>query len=78
VFLAEHADAHIKSKIPAAGIERLLRTHMRKIKEDCPQYRWPETALRDIAWQKIREEVAAELNLPTFEEFQHERAHRLF
>jgi hypothetical protein len=77
-FLAEQADAHIRSKIPAVTVERLLRVHMKKIKEDCPQYRWPEPALRDFAWRKIREEVAAELNLPSFEEFLQERSGLLF
>ena len=77
-FLAEQADLHIKIKIPADGLERLLRAHMKKIKEDCPQYRWADAALRDFAWQRIREEVAAELNLPSFEEFQQERAGMLF
>ena len=77
-FLAEQADLHIKTKIPADGLERLLRAHMRKIKEDCPQYRWADAALRDFAWQRIREEVAAELSLPSFEEFQQERAGMLF
>jgi hypothetical protein len=78
VFIAEQADAHIRAKIPAAAVERLLQGQMKKIKEDCPQYRWPEPALRDFAWRKIREGVAAELNLPTFEEFLQDRAGRLF
>jgi hypothetical protein len=77
-YVSEQADAHIKSRIQPANVERLLRMQMKKIKEDCPQYRWPEPALRDFAWRKIREEVAAELNLPTFEEFLEERAGMLF
>jgi hypothetical protein len=77
-YVAEMADAHIKTKIPAAAVDRLLRMHMKKIREDCPQYRWPEPTLRDFAWRKIRAEVAAELNLPTFEEFLEERAGSLF
>jgi len=78
VFVAEQADAHIRAKIPAAAVERLLQAQMKKIKEDCPQYRWPEPALRDFAWRKIREEVAAELDLPSFDEFLQDRAGRLF
>jgi hypothetical protein len=77
-YVAEMADAHIKSKISAAAIERLLRAHMKKIREECPQYRWPEPALRDFAWRKIRAEVALELNLPSFDEFLQERATSLF
>ena len=77
-FITEQTNAHIRGRIPAASVERLFRAHMRKIKEESPQYRWPEQALRDLAWRKIREELAAELNLPTFEEFLQERANSLF
>jgi hypothetical protein len=77
-FLTGQTDAHIKERIAAGTIERLLRTHMKKIKDECPQYRWPEPALREFAWRKLRQEIADELNLPTFEEFVEQRAHLLF
>src|SRR5215469_7568542 len=38
------------------------------------QYRWREPALREFAWRKIRQEIAAELNLPTLEEFMQQKA----
>jgi hypothetical protein len=77
-FLTGQTDAHIKERIAAGTIERLLRAHMKKIKDECPQYRWPEPALREFAWRKLRQEIADELNLPTFEEFVEQRAHLLF
>jgi hypothetical protein len=77
-YISEQADVHIGANIPASKVENLVRMHMKRIKEDCPQYRWPESALRDFAWRKIREEVATELNLPTFEEFLEQQAGKLF
>jgi len=77
-FLAEQTELHIRAKIPAAAFERLLRAHMKKIREDYPQYRWPETALREFASKKIREELAAEMNLPTLEEYLEQQHGLLF
>ena len=76
-FLAEEADSHIKT-MPPAALDRRLREHMKNIQRDIPQYRWPEVALREFAWRKLREEVAVELELPTFEEFLRTRDRRLF
>ncbi len=76
-FLTEQADAHLKT-LPAAAIERRIREYMKAIQRDIPQYRWPEPALRDFAWRKLRQEVAIELDLPTFEEFLPDAANRLF
>ena len=45
--------------------------------EDLVQ-RVPEVALRDFACRKLREEVAGELELPTFEEFLISGDNRLF
>jgi hypothetical protein len=77
-FVTEHTDAHIRSHISAESVDRQIRAHMKRVREDCPQYRWPESALRDIAWRNLRKEVAAEINLPTLEEFVEQRAHLLF
>jgi len=77
VFVAEEADSQIKH-MPPAAVERRLREHMKAIQQDIPQYRWPEPALRAFAWRKFREEIATELELPTFEEFQQSRTKRLF
>jgi hypothetical protein len=51
---------------------------MARIQEGAPQYRWPEPTLRGFALRKLREEVAAELDLPGFEEFTHRKAETLF
>jgi hypothetical protein len=77
-FIAHETDAHMKSKIPAAVLDRLVRAQMKKIRDDSPQYRWPEPALREFAWRNIRQEVAAELNLPTLEEFIQQKSEMLF
>jgi len=45
---------------------------------DSSQYRWPEPALRECAWRKIRQKIADELNLPTSEEFMQQKAGSLF
>jgi hypothetical protein len=76
-FIAEEADSHIKN-MPPVAVERRLREHMKTIQRDIPQYRWPEVALRDFACRKLREEVAGELELPTFEEFLISGDNRLF
>jgi hypothetical protein len=67
-FIAEETDCHIKN-MPPAAVDKRLREHMKTIQQDIPQYRWPEPALRDFARRKLREEVASELELPSFEEF---------
>ena len=77
-FVVEQTDAHIKGKIPAAALDRQVRGHMKKIKDDYPQYRWPEPTLREVAWRNLRREIAAELNLPTLEEFVEQKAESLF
>ena len=77
-FLAETTGEHIQNKIPAEAVDRRIRSYMKKIREDSPQYRWPETVLRDFAWRKLREEIAVELSLPTFEEYAEQRSGLLF
>jgi hypothetical protein len=77
-FLIEQTDAHIKDRIPPAALDRQLRTHMKKLKDECPQYRWPEPTLRDVAWRNLRKEIAEELNLPTLDEFASRKAESLF
>ena len=67
-FLSAEAGAHIESQ-PQPAIERRLRDHMARIQQGAPQYRWPEPTLRGFALRKLREEVAIELGLPTFEQF---------
>jgi hypothetical protein len=62
-------ERHIREKVPAAAVERRLREHMKRIQQDAPQYRWQEPTLREFAWRKLRDEVAQELELPGFEEF---------
>ena len=64
--------------MPPDAVERRLREHRKTIQQDIPQYRWPEVALREFAWRKLREEVADELELPTYEEFLQSRAGQLF
>ena len=59
-------------------IERRIRDHMGRIQAGAPQYRWPEPTLRGFALRKLREEVAAELDLPSFEEFTQRKAETLF
>jgi hypothetical protein len=77
-FLTEQTDAHIRSRITPAALDRLVRAQMKKIKDEYPQYRWPEQTLRDFASKKLRDEIAAELNLPSFKEFREQRAGFLF
>ena len=61
-----------------SAYEQLVRTRMKKLREEYPQYRWPEAPLRDFAMRKIREELVGELNLPTFEEYRAQPSERLF
>ena len=68
-FLDQETDAHLKSKMTPQAVEQRLRVHMARIQQGAPQYRWPEPTLRTFALRKLREEVAAELDLPSFEEF---------
>ncbi len=77
VFVAAETNRHIESRMPKEAVERRLRDHMRAIQHDAPQYRWPQDTLREFAWRRLREEVAAELELPGFEEFMQEEP-RLF
>lgn len=76
-FLTAETDRHIDGKMAKEAVERRLREHMRDIQHDAPQYRWPQDTLREFAWRRLREEVAAELELPSFEEFIQEEP-RLF
>ena len=77
-WVAAEADLHIRENVPAPAAERRLREHMKRIQQDAPQYRWPEATLREFAWRKLREEVAAELELPRFDEFNERRQSVLF
>ena len=77
-FLTAETNAHMKSKMAQPAIEQRVRDHMMRIQEGAPQYRWPEPTLRGFALRKLREEVAAELDLPSFEEFTRQTAETLF
>ena len=68
-FLTTETDAHMKNKMEKAAVDQRVRDHMTRIQEGAPQYRWPEPTLRGFALRKLREEVAAELDLPSLEEF---------
>ena len=76
-FVIEQTDAHLKN-IPPATTDRLLRGHMKRIKDESPQYQWPEPTLRDFALRRLRAEIAGELNLPDFEEYVRQCSQRLF
>ena len=77
-FLVAETDAHMKDKMAQPALERRVRDHMQRIQEGAPQYRWPEPTLRGFALRKLREEVAAELDLPSFEEFTRQTTGKLF
>jgi hypothetical protein len=68
-FLDEQTEQHISKNVAPAVYAKLLRTRMKKLREEYPQYRWPEAALKEFAERKIREELAAEINLPSFDEY---------
>jgi len=76
-FLVDQTDAQLKNLSPAST-ERLLNAHKKRIKEESPQYQWSEATLRDFAVRRLRSEIAAELNLPSFEEYTQQPADRLF
>jgi hypothetical protein len=77
-FLIAETDAHMKNKMAQSAIDHRVLDHMTRIQQGAPQYRWPEPTLRRFAMRKLREEVAAELDLPSFEEFTHRKAETLF
>jgi len=77
-FLIAETDAHMKAKMAQPAIEQRVRDHMMRIQEGAPQYRWPEPTLRGFALRKLREDVAAELDLPSFEEFTRQTVETLF
>ena len=66
-FLVAQTDTHLKN-MSAAMTDRLVRGHIKRIKEEYSQYHWSETTLRDFAWLRLRHEIASELNLPRFEQ----------
>jgi hypothetical protein len=76
-FLIEQTGEHLKNLSPVA-IDRLMSAHMKRIKDECPQYHWSEPTLRDFALRRLRYEIAAELNLPSFEEYADQASRRLF
>jgi hypothetical protein len=77
-FLEEQTALHVRKNMAPAAYEHLVRARMKKLREEYPQYRWPEAPLRDFAVRKIREELAVEINLPTFEEYLTQPSERLF
>jgi hypothetical protein len=77
-FITEQTDTHIRQSIAPADVERFIRAHMKKIKDEYPFYRWPDQALREFAWRKFRQELAAELNLPELGEFLLQKSQFLF
>ena len=76
-FLVDQTDAQLKNLSPAST-ERLLNAHKKRIKEESPQYQWSDATLRDFAVRRLRSEIAAELNLPSFEEYTQQSSDRLF
>jgi hypothetical protein len=76
-FLVEQTNAHLKN-LSAAMTDRLVRGHIKRIKEEYAQYHWSETTLRDFAWLRLRHEIASELNLPRFEEYMKQSEQSLF
>ena len=68
----------MKNKMAQSAIDQRVRDHMARIQEGAPQYRWPEPTLRGFALRKLREEVATELDLPSFEEFTRRKVETLF
>jgi hypothetical protein len=78
-FLIQQTDAHINAKMTPGTVESRLRDHTKRIKRENPKYGWwPETALREFAQRRLRDEIAAELELPTFEEFAQQESRLLF
>ena len=77
-FLVEETDAHIRNRMPASAVERRIREHMRRIQQEAPQYHWPELTLREFAWRRLRDEIAAELDLPAFSQFEQRESSTLF
>lgn len=77
-FLVRETDLHIKTRMQPQVVERRLRDHMRRIQHEAPQYKWPDATLKDFAWRRLREEIAAELELPAFEQFLQEHSNTLF
>jgi hypothetical protein len=77
-FLIAETDSHMKNKMAQSAIDQRVRDHMARIQEGAPQYRWPEPTLRGFALRKLREEVATELDLPSFEEFTRRKVETLF
>ena len=77
-WVIEETERYLKTRVPTEMQARRLREQMRRIQQEASQYSWPETALREFARRKLREEVAAEMELPSFEEFQQREDGKLF
>jgi hypothetical protein len=77
-FLVEETDAHIRNRMQPPAVERRIREHMTRIQHEAPQYHWPEATLREFAQRRLREEIATELELPSFQQFEQRESATLF
>ena len=68
-FVVAETDKHMAEFMSEEAREQRLRRHCAQINKDAPQYRWPEPALREAALKRLRTEVAAEMRLPSFDEW---------
>jgi hypothetical protein len=77
-FLVEETDVHIRDRMQPPAVERRIREHMKRIQHEAPQYHWPEATLREFAWRRLREEIATELELPSFRQYEQRESPTLF
>jgi len=78
-FLAHHTDAYIEAHIPGDVLKRRLGVMRRKLLQTSSMAKgWPEQVIEEYALRLLREELARDINLPSFEEFRDQPQGRMF
>jgi hypothetical protein len=78
-FLAQNTDAYIAANMPGDLFKRRLGAIRKKVMQTNTLAKgWPAQVVDDYALRMLREELALDLDLPSFEDFRRESAEKLF
>ena len=78
-YVQQQTDAHIAAHMPDAILKkRLVAMRRRTLQNNALSKGWPEQVIEEYALRQLREELARELDLASFEEFCEEPQSRLF
>jgi hypothetical protein len=78
-FLSENTDAYIAANMPGELLKRRLDAMRRKVMQTNAHAKgWPAQVIEEYSMRLLREELAMDLDLPTFDDFRRQTQSQLF